>query len=271
MNIQYLYPGGRQKALTMSYDDGAVHDARLIEIFNKYHIKATFHLISGRIQASDSWIKPQELKTVYAGHEISAHSLNHPFFDAIPREQLLYEMIEDKKFLESACGYPVRGMSYPNGVVNEDVMNCIKACGFVYARTAGSTEEFKLPADFMMWEGTCHHSHDIIGKIDLFRDSWYGKFGTPLFYIWGHSFELARNTANNSWAMIEEFCDKFTATFEDKVWYATNIEIYDYLSGLRRMQFSADRTMVFSDCAQSLWISVDGEPVEIKPGLNRLV
>ena len=41
------FPEGRTKALTMSYDDGRTHDRRLIEIFNKYGIKGTFHLNSG--------------------------------------------------------------------------------------------------------------------------------------------------------------------------------------------------------------------------------
>ena len=41
-----LYPGGKRAALTMSYDDGTIHDKRLVEIFNQNHIKGTFHLNS---------------------------------------------------------------------------------------------------------------------------------------------------------------------------------------------------------------------------------
>ena len=71
--------------------------------------------------------------------------------------------------------------------------------------------------------------------------------------------------------VMEEFCDKFTATFEDTVWYATNIEIYDYVTALRALELSADRTMVLNNSAMSVWLEVDGAPVEIKPGLTRLV
>ena len=45
--IYTCFPGGKHKVLTMSYDDGQIHDRRLIEIFNKYGIKGTFHLNSG--------------------------------------------------------------------------------------------------------------------------------------------------------------------------------------------------------------------------------
>lgn len=37
---------GKKKALTFSYDDGVTQDIRLIELFNKYGMKATFNLNS---------------------------------------------------------------------------------------------------------------------------------------------------------------------------------------------------------------------------------
>ncbi len=35
---------GKNKAITFSYDDGVMQDIRLIEIFNKYNLKATFNI-----------------------------------------------------------------------------------------------------------------------------------------------------------------------------------------------------------------------------------
>ena len=32
--IEYLYPDGKNKALTFSYDDGEVGDRRLVKLFN---------------------------------------------------------------------------------------------------------------------------------------------------------------------------------------------------------------------------------------------
>lgn len=37
---------GKKKAITFSYDDGVTQDIRLIEIFNKHNLKATFNLNS---------------------------------------------------------------------------------------------------------------------------------------------------------------------------------------------------------------------------------
>lgn len=43
--LQYhIYPGGLKRILTFRFDDGAENDARLISLFDKYNLKATFRL-----------------------------------------------------------------------------------------------------------------------------------------------------------------------------------------------------------------------------------
>ena len=43
-----LFPGGKTRAMTFSYDDGVLQDKRLIEMFDKYGVKGTFNLNYGR-------------------------------------------------------------------------------------------------------------------------------------------------------------------------------------------------------------------------------
>ena len=38
---------GKLKALTFSFDDGVLQDKKIIDILNKYNLKATFNLNSG--------------------------------------------------------------------------------------------------------------------------------------------------------------------------------------------------------------------------------
>ena len=47
--MKYIYPDGKPKALTFSYDDGEHYDRRLVGIFNEYGLKGTFHLNSGNL------------------------------------------------------------------------------------------------------------------------------------------------------------------------------------------------------------------------------
>ena len=37
---------GKRKFLTLSYDDGVTQDKRLVKIFNRYGLKATFNINS---------------------------------------------------------------------------------------------------------------------------------------------------------------------------------------------------------------------------------
>ena len=82
-----------------------------------------------------------------------------------------------------------------------------------------------------------------------------------LFYVWGHSFEFDRN---HNWEKIGNFC-RMAGGRED-VWYATNIEILDYVQAARSLRFSRNRKMVYNPSAQDVWISVDREPVRIAGG-----
>ena len=54
MEWKKLYPGGKKKAVTFSYDDGVEQDIRLTELFRQYGAKATFNLNSG-LDESGSW------------------------------------------------------------------------------------------------------------------------------------------------------------------------------------------------------------------------
>ena len=50
------------------------------------------------------------------------------------------------------------------------------------------------------------------------------------------------------------------------VWYATNVEIMDYVTAVRALRYSEDQTMVYNPSALDVWISVNGDPVCIEGG-----
>lgn len=253
-----LYPGGKKKALTMSYDDGTIHDRKLVEIFNRYGIKGTFHLNSGFLD--DGRLMKSELAQLFAGHEISVHTVTHPHIDSISVEELVREITEDRKCLEEQGGYPVRGMSYPFGTYDSEVIKALPFLGIEYARTALSTRNFYLPEDFLEWHPTCHHYDDLLQRLEEFLqyDRWPSM---PLFYVWGHSYEFHEC---NDWEYIEDFCQR--AGGHPDIWYASNIEIVDYIKAMRSLKFGCNRDMVLNQSGRSVWISADGEPREIKPG-----
>lgn len=263
MNIVFnLYPNGKKKALTMSYDDGIVADRRLVEIFDRYGIRGTFHLNSSRLDA-ERFVTSAELPALYKNHEISCHTVTHPFPNTIPRESLVYEIYRDRERLESIAGYPVRGMSYPYGQYSREVIDCFRKLGMEYSRTTVATNGFGIPEDFMEWHPTCHHNNDIMKKLSVFKNPPRRIPNLMLFYVWGHSYEFNND---NNWELIEEFCRE--ASGMDDVWYATNIEIVDYITALRNLRFGVNCTTVYNPSALTVWFTADGKEVTVEPGVT---
>ena len=94
MSLRYFFPGFRSKALTFSYDDGQQYDRRLVELFNHYRLKATFHLVSGLFDR-DPWVSSREVRDLYQGHEISCHTLNLPLMNRIAQTEIRNFKVEE--------------------------------------------------------------------------------------------------------------------------------------------------------------------------------
>ncbi|BCM92532.1 hypothetical protein IAD21_04414 [Abditibacteriota bacterium] len=255
-----LFPGARHKAVTFSYDDGTIHDRRLVEVFNHYRLRGTFHLNSGTL-GKPNYLAPEEVAPLFVGHEVSAHSVTHPHLETLPLESLAGELLEDRRALESLVGYPVRGMSYPFGSYDTRVVQSLPYYGIEYARTIASHGSFHLPDDFLRWHPTCHHNSDLEQKTAAFLAS-PTKNRLQLLYVWGHSYEFDRN---DNWELIERFGAQITAAHDD-VWLATNIEIKDYCAALRQLRTSVSGDILQNLSHLPLWISLDGEARELAPG-----
>lgn len=259
MNIQYnCFPNGYKIALTLSFDDGRIHDRRLVSTLNQYGLKGTFHLNSGFF-GLESYVNKSEIKELYQGHEVSVHSLTHPHLTQIPNNEIIHQLLEDKRYLEAMVEYPVRGMSYPFGDYNPNVMDHAKILGLEYSRTVKSTMNFKLPVDFMEWHPTVHIKTDLT---DLWNQCLDNRFNEMrCFYVWSHSYEFEDN---QTWDMIEDFCKMVSQTQD--VWFATNIEIKDYMDAIQRLVVSVDSSMIYNPSAIDVWIRIDHQVIKIKSG-----
>ena len=267
------FPGGRAKALTLSYDDGVDQDIRLIEIMRANGLKGTFNLNSGLI-APEGKVWPQgqthrrmtlsQMQHLYIenGMEVAVHGLTHPFLEQLPPDALAYELVQDRKNLEDIYGGIVRGMAYPFGTYNEAVLAAMKAAGIVYSRTVVSTHDFRIPTDWLRLDPTCHHADpELLPLLRRFLDAPDDR-APMMFYLWGHSYEFER--ADN-WDVIEEFAQM--AGGRDDIWYATNIEIYDYATAFAQLRSSADGSRVCNPTAETLYLrTASGAQFAIAPG-----
>ena len=257
--IYTCFPDGKHKVLTMSYDDGKKADRKLVSIFNRYGIKGTFHINAG-LFGDERRILPEEFQELYRGHEVSCHTYTHPTIARCPMEQVVKQILDDREGLEKIMGYPVRGLSYPNGSYSKEIMDVLPKLGIRYARVVGNTDGFALPENYFEWKATCHHNHNLLALGEEFVNLHKTQY-LYMMYVWGHSYEF---DDKGNWDLIEDFC-KLVSQKED-IWYATNIQIVDYMEAASRLQFAADMSFVYNPSVQSVWLSVAKEIVEVKGG-----
>lgn len=223
------------KIYTFSFDDGTVQDRRLVQIFNKYGIRATFNINSGffgqqhrilhaGIDVDHTELTREEAREVYKGHEIAVHTRTHPDLRTLDTAGIIDEVAGDKAELESVFGCHIRGMAYPGGgkPYNERVVKTItENTDIRYARTILSHHRFEIPQDFMQWHPTCDVND--FTALDLADELISSENDEDmLFYVWGHSFEFDKF---KSWETIERLCDKLASA--DGVVNMTNGEIYE--------------------------------------------
>jgi len=253
------FPGGVTKALTLSFDDGREYDRRLVKLFNDYGLRSTFHLNSGFLGQA-GYLDASEVRELFQGHEVSAHTVEHPFLDQSPAEQIAAQVIEDRKALEALCGYPVKGMSYPFGTYSDRVADVLRAVGMDYSRTVNSHGTYRMPDDWLRWHPTCHHKQ-MVEHAEKFVALEQRFPRMALLYVWGHSYEFEND---RNWDLVERFGE--IAAGRSDIWYATNAEIYAYCKALDQLRFTVDCRIVHNPSAESVWISVEGDPVEIPAG-----
>lgn len=228
------------KYVTFSFDDGVTQDKRLIELLNKYGLKATFNLNSSLLGLKGGWefngkylnhtkVSPLEVKEIYAGHEVAVHTLTHPNLTGEDDVTVAYQVEEDRKQLSRLVGYEVVGMAYPCGGVNNDdrVAGVIKKqTGVQYARTITSTFSFDLPKNLHRLDPTVYICEP--DKMFELAEKFIAlKADKPqLFYIWGHSYEFDVMD-EMSWERFERFCTLISR--KEDIFYGTNKEVLGQL------------------------------------------
>ncbi|MGI6269345.1 MAG: polysaccharide deacetylase family protein [Candidatus Howiella sp.] len=266
MKIRRLYPGGRPKALTLSYDDGIEQDRRFVEILNRHGLKCTFNLNSELLVRRDRWycrevevvrMDPETLPALYRGHEAALHMATHPHPTELSDADLRRETADDMAFHTRLFGYPVCGMAYPFGEYDERVIGLLEEMGVAYARTVHSTHDFSLPGRWLEWHPTVHHTEREAEP--LFEAFMQTDSELALFYLWGHSYEF---DVDQEWERIESLCARMAD--QPDIFYATNMEIYTYISALRRLEV-ADLKL-HNPTEQTLWVEADGEVIRLGAG-----
>jgi len=101
------YPQGKNKAITLSYDDGVRGDIRLIDLMKKYGFKGAFNINFNDVAKEGEYGRHHRLwlsllKEIYACEnvEVACHTYSHSHLNTMCGSEIMSEIIEDRKGLE---------------------------------------------------------------------------------------------------------------------------------------------------------------------------
>lgn len=273
------FPEGKGKCVTLSYDDARKSDIRLSDLLQKYGLKCTFNVTGEKFRVPEQNLTADEIREyiIDRGHEIALHNYNHRASGTLRPIEGIREALDNRVELEQEFDMIIRGMAYPDSGIQifanpnytyEKVKNYLTELDVAYARTTVPDKSFNLPTDWHNWKPTTHHDRDnplgLIDQflsIDLSESVYIASRRSRLFYLWGHSFEFDNN---NNWDHGEEVFKKLSG--HGDIWYATNIEIYDYVQAYNSLIYSADGTRIYNPTLKSVWLDIDKTVYEIKSG-----
>lgn len=278
MRYRFLrFPDGRAKAVTLSYDDGCRYDPKFSDIISEYGLKCTFNITGDRNRGDKALSKETvEKHFLSRGHEIAVHGYFHRAEGALRPIEGIRDVLECRTELENKYGMIIRGMAYPDsgirrmhpGASYDAIKQYLSELDIAYCRTlGGDNDEFLLPTDWHAWMPTAHHDNPrIMEYIDSFLsadvENAYSANRYPrLFYLWGHSFEFERK---GNWQHLTDICEKLSG--HGDIWYATNIEIYNYVTAYCSLIYSADGSIVYNPTLVKIWMDIDGKEYTIESG-----
>ena len=279
INIKMLFPEGRSKALILSYDDGRTEDRQLVKLMNQYHLIGTFHLNSNKLGSKD-YLNKEEVNILFKGHEVSVHSANHPNLPDQSRIDVISEIVEDRKELERLVGYPVRGMAYPFGNTNDEVIQAMDGLGIEYARTVGDTYTFEIPKDFLRWHPTMHQfakaywepnqpekDTQELAHFNKVINDFIGTKELAVLDIWGHSWEMG--TDENKWKETEKFFKLLSDN--STIYYTSQIALVDYINAFRNLKFSVNKKIIINESSIDIYLKKETKTYKIPAGSKTIL
>ena len=196
------------------------------------------------------------VKSLYAGHEVASHTLNHPYMHGLSKEGVMWELSQDKRNLEAMFGEGIKGFAVPFDHYSDLIEECVKECGFTYGRISEMSDSFRPQSDYYRWKATVFHCEECLEE--LTRQFVETEEELALYQIVGHSYDL---DTENMWERIENIFRIISE--QDDVLPMTMIEIVEYLKAMERAEITEEHVWNHSEIP--LWFEINDKECQVNP------
>lgn len=249
--------------ITTSWDDGHPLDMKLLELVEKYNLKATFYVPVSNPEYPV--MSGKHIRELAQHQEVGGHTLNHAYLNRLDEQQAAFEITEGKMILEEITGQSLTAFCFPGGKFSARDIDLIRKAGFLFGRTTrllsgihprlhlmDTTVQIYNHSSFTL----LNHCFKHINLTSIQRNSFFVPFNKnflklaehnlaqsnntdDVFHIWGHSWEIAQY---NVWKQLEDLF-RLISSFQNVV-HLNNTETWKAISSRVKFSFNDECTVV---------------------------
>lgn len=116
-----------EKPIIISIDDGNSTDWLFLELLERYGFQGVFSL------PNYAQMTASQIRTLDRAGEVCGHSVSHENLSTLSYEQQLYQVAENKKYLENILGNEITCFAYPFGAYNSLTPYVVIEAGYLMA------------------------------------------------------------------------------------------------------------------------------------------
>lgn len=116
-----------EKPIIISIDDGNASDWQFLELLERYGFQGVFSL------PNYAELSPRAIRTLDRAGEVCGHTVSHQNLSTLSWDEQVYQIVENKKYLEKILGNKVNCFAYPFGAFNGLTVSVIIEAGYLMA------------------------------------------------------------------------------------------------------------------------------------------
>lgn len=120
-------PAKGEKTVALTFDDGpdAKYTPAILDILQKYNVKATFFLVGTQVKKYPEIVQ----RIVDEGHRIGNHTFDHKDLTKLSKVQIREEIAQNDELIRGAVGFTPELVRAPYGAVDDRIKQIVKENG----------------------------------------------------------------------------------------------------------------------------------------------
>ncbi|WP_077210894.1 polysaccharide deacetylase family protein [Bacillus dakarensis] len=182
-NIMMYKAHTNEKVIALSFDDGP--DTRftplILDILNKYDVKATFFLLGTRVHTYPDITK----RIVSEGHAVGNHTYWHPNLSDTDVQKMIWEIERNDQEISSIIGFKSNLFRAPYGALTEEQVRQLGVMGYRGIGWSVDSEDWKSltaneimqkvltavhPGAIILMHSAGHWTQDLTGTVNALNE-----------------------------------------------------------------------------------------------------